>query len=92
MIEIKALTFNEQNAYDDFVEELKGKNYTEDKVLRESIKYICENIYKMDLNDAKHTMMTCLYVFGKTMEASQKLEEDELKNYVKFGTGELKAE
>lgn len=92
MIEIRALSFTEQEKYDEFVEAMKSKEYSEDKQLRESAKYICTTIYDMDLNSLENTMMKCLYVFAKTMEACQNLNEEELKNFARFGSGELKAE
>lgn len=92
MIETRALTQKEYDEYQDYVEELQDKKVKEAKLVRKMINYICEKIYGMDLNARENTPNICLAVFQQTMEATNKLDEEEIKNFVKSGNGESVAE
>lgn len=92
MIEIRALTQKEYDEYQDFVEELQDKKVKDAKLVRKMINYVCEKIYGMDLNAKANTPNVCLAVFQQTMEATNNLDEEEIKNYVKSGNGVSVAE
>ena len=92
MIEIRALTQREYDEYQDFVEELQDQKYKESKLVRKMINYICEKIYGMDLNAKENTPAVCLKVFEETMQETNKMDEEEIKNYVKSGNGVSVAE
>lgn len=92
MIEVRAMTQKEYDEYQDFIEELQDMKIKETKLVRKSINYICEKIYGMDLNAKENTPSVCLTVFQQTLEATNKLDEEEIKNYVRSGNGVSVAE
>ena len=92
MIEIRPMTQKEYDMYQDFVEDLQDKKIKESKLIRKLINYVCEKIYGMDLNDKESTPSICLAVFQQTIELTNKVDEEEIKNYVKSGNGVSVAE
>lgn len=92
MIEIRPMTQKEYDMYQDFVEDLQDKKIKESKLIRKMINYVCEKIYGMDLDDKESTPSICLAVFQQTMELTNKVDEEEIKNYVKSGNGVSVAE
>ena len=92
MIEVRAMTQREYDEYQDFVEDLQDKKIKESKLIRKLINYVCEKIYGMDLNDKESTPSICLAVFQQTIELTNKVDEEEIKNYVKSGNGVSVAE
>ena len=92
MIEVRAMTQKEYDEYQDFVEDLQDKKIKENKLIRKMINYVCEKIYGMDLNSKECTPNVCLAVFQQTIELTNKLDEEEIKNYVRSGNGVSVAE
>ena len=83
MIEIRPMTQMEYDAYQDYLEELQDKKTKDAKLIRKLINYVCEKIYGMDLNSKECTPNVCLAVFQQTIELTNKLDEEEIKNFVK---------
>lgn len=92
MIEIRALTQKEYDEYQDYMEELQDKKIKDSKLIRKLINYICEKIYGMDLNSKECTPNVCLAVFQQTVDATNNINEEEIKNFVKSGNGVSVAE
>ena len=92
MIEVRAMTQREYDEYQDFVEDLEDKKVKDNKLIRKMINYVCEKVYGMDLNAKENTPNVCLAVFQQTIELTNKLDEEEIKNYVKSGNGVSVAE
>ena len=92
MIEIRPMTQKEYDEYQDFMEDLQDKKIKDAKLIRKLINYVCEKIYGMDLNNKENTPAVCMTVFNKTIEETNKLDEEEIKNYVKSGNGVSAAE
>lgn len=92
MIQIRAMSQKEYDAYQDYLEELQEQGIKDNRLIRKLINYVCEKIYGMDLDDKNNTPGLCMYVFTQTNDITNRMDEEELKNLVKSGIGELKVE
>lgn len=92
MITIRPMTQKEYDEYQDFFEDLQDKKIKDTKLVRKLINYVCEKIYGMDLNSKECTPNVCLAVFQQTVEMTNNVNEEEIKNYVKSGNGVSVAE
>lgn len=92
MITIRPMTQKEYDEYQDFIESLEDKKIKETKLIRKMINYVCEKIYGIDLNAPESTPSICLAVFQQTVELTNKVDEEEIKNFVKSGNGVSAAE
>lgn len=80
MIEIRPMTMREYDDYEEYLEELKGKNYDEAKANRKLAMFVCEKVYGMDLNNKESTVAKCIDVYIKTIQATSEQEKEEEKN------------
>lgn len=96
MIEIKAMTLDQSEAFYDFQEELEKKlNAKEMSVTRYAFKlakWTLENVYGVDIATTDINIGTAMEIHRATIKASDRIMEEELKNYVKSGNGEKEAE
>lgn len=88
MIDIRPMTQNEYDAYQDYLEELQAKKVSDSKLIRKLINYVCEKIYGMDLDAKENTPAVCMYIFNETTKVTNEVNEEEIKNLLKSGRGE----
>lgn len=79
-IEIRPMTMMEYDALSDYAEELKSKNYTEDKQSRKLAMFVCEKIAGMDLQDKSATIKKVMSVYEQIMKATNDEQLEEEKN------------
>ena len=91
-VDIRPMTQMEYNDFQDYLEEMQDKGFKETKIVRKLVNWVCENVYKMDLNDKESTPAVCMYIFNKTTEITNDMNEEEIKNLMKSGIGESVAE
>lgn len=79
-IKVRSMTFNEFDAYQDYVDSLKDKKVKEDKMGRLAARWVMEQIYKIDLDADALTPGEVMQIVADTTEATLKTEEQDEKN------------
>ena len=92
-MKIKAMTYEQNDKYLDFVESLQVKivngDITNGKAVREASKYMAEMVYGINTKETKLTPATITRLCQLTMAETEKINDDDIKNFKSSGTGEL---
>lgn len=82
----------EYDAFQDYVEKLEEEKVPANKQMRKFAIYIGEKIYGLDPKDNKVSVATFMKVLNDTMELTNKVNEEEIKNLKTSGNGVSVAE
>ena len=90
-IKIRSLSMLEYDEFQDYVESF-GKDENPNKQMRKLAIWIGENIYGLDPKDNKVSVATFMQVLNDTMELTNKVNDEEIKNLETSGNGVSEAE
>lgn len=77
---IRSMSYDEFEAYQDFLDDLKDKGMKEERIGRKAARWVIENIYKLDLSKTDITPGTVMQIVADTTEATLKAEDLNEKN------------
>ena len=86
-ITIRSMSYDEFDAYQDFIDELKDQGVKEDKIGRKAARWVMENVYKVDLSRNDCTPGQIMQIVADTTEATLKTEDKDEKNQQSGGGG-----
>lgn len=79
-IAIRSMTYDEFDAYQDFIDDLKDKGVKEERIGRKAARWVMEKVYKVDLSKTGITPGQVMKIVADTTEATLKVEEENEKN------------
>lgn len=91
-IKIRSLSMEEYDEFQDYVEKLEAEKVPANKQMRKFAIYIGGKIYGLDPKDNKVSVATFMKVLNDTMELTNNVNEEEIKNLKTSGNGVSVAE
>ena len=77
---IRSMSYDEFDAYQDFIDDLKAQGLSEEKLGRKAARWVMENIYAADLSQRDITPGEVMRIVSETTTATLEVEESDEKN------------